>query len=58
MFLIPLALTFRKQTCYAHLTALSSAITNSSFYFLHAACFGYGARLLENGEVRFVQIYQ
>ena len=46
----------RKQMCRLHLLALGAGIANSMFYFIHAANFGYGSQLVENGEMRFDQV--
>ncbi len=49
---------FRKQAHRAHLTALGTALTQSSVYFLQCACFGYGSKLVENGEITYSQMYR
>ncbi|UJR08520.1 hypothetical protein I4U23_012783 [Adineta vaga] len=49
---------FKKQIYQAPLIALGAAIPDSLLYFLQFACFSYGARLVENGELHFDKVYR
>ncbi|CAF1523752.1 unnamed protein product [Adineta ricciae] len=42
----------------AHLLSLGNAITGSLSYFMQCACFGYGSKLIEAGELQFGAVYR
>ena len=48
--------TSRRQTRFAHITALNAALVSAALYFLQCACFGYGAKLIDNGEITYSQL--
>jgi len=41
-----------------HLSSFGMALSTSVMFFVHCACFGYGRRLVENGEIEYVQMYR
>lgn len=38
--------------------ALGTALANSLMYFIHAAAFGYGSVLVENGEMNPIYVFR
>jgi hypothetical protein len=44
--------------CRLHLVAIGAAVANSMMYFLHSANFAYGSKLVQNGEMRFDQVFR
>lgn len=40
------------------LQAIGTALANSLMYFIHAAAFGYGSVLVENGEINPVYVFR
>ena len=44
--------------CRVHLVGVGAGIANSVMYFLHSANFGYGSRLVKDGEVRFDHVFR
>lgn len=40
------------------LQSIGTAIANSLMYFIHAAAFGYGSVLVENGEINPVYVFR
>ncbi|CAF3496524.1 unnamed protein product [Rotaria sp. Silwood1] len=49
---------FKQEMYRLHLSAISIAISQSIIYFLHCTCFGYGIKLIENGEIKYEQMYR
>ncbi len=49
---------YRNQMCRLHLVAIGAAVANSMMYFLHSANFSYGSKLVQNGEMRFDQVFR
>jgi hypothetical protein len=43
---------------HLHMVAIGAGIANSMMYFLHSANFAYGSRLVEEGEMRFDQVFR
>lgn len=41
-----------------HLIGLGAGWGNSAIYFLHALSFGYGAKLVENGEMDIGRMFK
>lgn len=44
--------------CRMHLTSISAAMTNSIVFFLNCTCFGYGAKLVGNGEIDYAAVFR
>ncbi len=40
------------------LESIGTAIANSLMFFIHAVAFGYGAVLVENGEMDPISVFQ
>jgi len=49
---------FRKQMCNLHLMGIGAGIANSMMYFLQSTNFAYGSKLVENGEMKFDQVFR
>ena len=44
--------------CQLHLIALGAAIANSIMFFVHAATFAYGSKLVEADEMEFYGVFR
>ena len=44
--------------CHLHFVALGAGIGQSAMYFLHSAAFGYGSKLIDDGEMTYEQVYR
>ncbi|UJR22125.1 hypothetical protein I4U23_025189 [Adineta vaga] len=49
---------FKIKVKRIHLLALGDAISTSLSYFIQCASFGYGSKLMENGELGFNEVYR
>lgn len=43
---------------HLHMVAIGAGVANSMMYFLYSANFAYGSKLVEEGEMRFDQVYR
>lgn len=41
-----------------HIVGIGAGIANSMMYFLHCANFGYGSKLVRDGEVQFDYVFR
>lgn len=48
----------RRQMCHVHLGGIGAGIANSTLYFLHCASFGYGSKLVRDGEMKFDYVFR
>ncbi len=44
--------------CSLHLVALGAAVGNSMLYFLNAANFAYGGKLVQDQEITFDRVFR
>jgi hypothetical protein len=49
---------YRKSLGRIHLQSIGTALANSLMFFIHAAAFGYGSVLVENGEMNPLYVFR
>ena len=48
----------RQQMCHLQLLAIVASVANSTGYFVHCVNFGYGSKLVQNGEMQFDHVFR
>jgi len=43
---------------HLHLVGIGAGLANSMMYFLHCASFVYGAKLVENGDMTYNEVFR
>ncbi|CAF3526768.1 unnamed protein product [Rotaria sp. Silwood1] len=49
---------FRSRMFYLHYVAFANALANSLMFFIHAAAFGYGVKLIQSKEMSFYNVFR
>ncbi len=50
--------SYRRSLIKIQMQAIGTAIANSLMFFIHAATFGYGSVLVENGEMNPIYVFR